>query len=342
MRKHRPFTSIVGTVLMVATFPLLLNFMFLPEMIRYPGPGPILRFQINPASWGIEDDDAVLALLAAAGGWFLEGKSNFVFSYKGVTDQKSPPGFETVICDENRLVTSPMPVYAQDSIDPDCTAESCTFIWTCAGQAAPHGMAVQVNSIHALDMGNNAILKLIALHAFGHAAGLDHCLPGELPERCLSRLTGSQSVPDSGSVMYPFPSGQNHLSDDDRAGLQGLYGILEIPIPNPVGGLSYGLSLEEVQALMDFQEGMDAMAAPAVSWRSPQSLREMASSFATVMASRRKTNDEINREIDAWAEEAPPPPEPTSAEIEARIAKKKATNGKLLFGFNFYPAHANG
>ncbi len=328
MRNRIKLMRITIPVILAACF---LNFMFLsPNGLRYKGLGPIVQFQVDPnfAGVGLQANDAVNTIRKAAMQWFSTGESPLAFSFKGNQTGKSPTSFDSIECNTNPTeILADNPVFSQDSADPDCSAESCTFVWSCAGFTNPRAISIQFNthdfSFTPVQSSNNRInLEAIALHAFGHAAGLSHCQVGETEAQCDAHNVNGQTNPENESVMYGFPESIATLSQDDVSGLQALYGIQKIPFPESSSTTSYRLSAREAQDVINYQENL-ALPPSGDWWRTPNNLNQRAADLITAYHAVRRTPESLNEEIDNWAEERPAPPPPTSGEIALILDQKR-------------------
>jgi hypothetical protein len=309
---------------------VFLNFMFLSDnRLKHQGLGPIVQFQVNSnfAGLGLQNNVALTTIQKAAMQWFSAGESTFAFSLKGKQTGNSPTSFDSIECSANAAQILPdNPVFSQDNADADCSSESCTFVWSCDGFKNPRAVSIQFNthdfSFQSANSVDNRInLEAIALHSFGHAAGLSHCQIGETPTQCEAQTINGQTNPGIESVMSSIPEAKLRLSTDDIAGLQALYGVQKIPFPESSTITSYGLSVRETQDVITYQQNL-ALPPAGEGWRSPANLRERAADLVIVYRAVRRTPESLDAEADNWAEERTAPPPPTNAEIDLILTQK--------------------
>jgi len=151
----------------------------------------------------------------------------------------SPWEYNPKACQEKskRIIT----LYAQNSLDPDCTASSCSFIWSCGNEIT--SATIQFNYA-SFSWANNVTIgfqniRKELMHNIGHVLGLNHCLTGE--KNCSDGL-------DSGSVMYRFMDANSEiLGSEDIAGLQDLYGKFQMPFPTDG---KYSILPDEVETVL--------------------------------------------------------------------------------------------
>ena len=222
----------------------LMNFAFLSEdKLRWEGSLPRVEVKVHPGNFGPDAGDAtqIIATLRGAGlSWFKSASSPFSFSFENNRETAGAPGMDTIECapptDPMKKKLSVAYLYAETRPDPDCTGESCVFIWSCTGSQKIARADVQFNSYDnrftsGSASANHLSLKSSAVHALGHVLGLDHCDSGDTPEYCATRLGDGQVNPNSTAVMHAVRRDRSVPAEDDVLGVQALYGVLDLPFP---------------------------------------------------------------------------------------------------------------
>ncbi|HMV41870.1 MAG TPA: hypothetical protein PK079_10775 [Leptospiraceae bacterium] len=242
------------SVILIILFTM--NWMYLSESkAKWSGLNPVVGFFINPKIIGFKSskNQPLIAkeFLDAAGEWFQKGGYRFSFKFQGITLDK-PASVEDIDCTARTDVQQGDAVFfAEPNSDPDCTASSCVYLWSCNGSIVHAD--VQLNNSdfnwnHIGSDGDVKNLKTEALKAFGYMAGLGHCKTGDTVTDCQAR-TGSD--PKEGSVMYKFPQiGRiDQIGSDEVTGIQTLYGTLNLPFPTSG---KYSLTYGDMKSIQDF------------------------------------------------------------------------------------------
>ncbi len=250
----RRIITMCGAALALMCAVSTVAFMFYTEpAIRWTGQ-PVLRYQVNPDFPGLAvgsgpDRLTVLSTIQeAAAGWFAQGGSPVALSFAGATERTGPAGPPWVECPGVGQQVKPLVVVATEEDDPDCTGDTCVFVWTCGLDSEIVHADIQINAHStALAVGGNTPLLPRMLHAFGHALGLDHCSPGETTLECARRQGPGQGGVPAEAAMSAFPGAQQ-LAADDRDGLRTLYGELDLPFPTTG---PYRLSAADVESIIE-------------------------------------------------------------------------------------------
>ena len=240
-----------------------MNWMYLSESkSKWGGLNPVVGFFVNPYLAGFKSSRnqplILKEFLDASGEWFQKGGYKFSYKFWGATLDK-PTGYDAINCSgEVNTPQGESVFFAESNPDPDCTASSCVFVWSCNGTIVHAD--VQLNNSdfswnHIGSDGDVKNLKTEALKAFGYMAGLGHCKPGDTANDCQA-LTGTD--PQQGSVMYKFPqTGRiDQITSDDIAGIQAIYGTFNLPFPTSG---KYALTYGDMQSIQNYNE-LDAMA----------------------------------------------------------------------------------
>ena len=218
---------------------LSFNFMFISaDKTRWPGDLPQISVSVNAESFGYLPSKTVIInskIRSASSVWLKEGGSVLSFEVNSGTNFLGNSGIESVTCNdaEKKLVDDSVKIYAEFRDDPDCTGMTCEFIWSCKNENKIVRADIQFNRLNEFiiaDDDSELNLKTLTVHSLGHIAGLDHCRAGEKIDSCFARSNQALADPDVDSVMYKYPS-SFHLSADDSAGIQFLYGKLSLPFP---------------------------------------------------------------------------------------------------------------
>lgn len=159
----------------------------------------------------------------------------FEFQYQGTTNRITPRSLDpSQACDNDERENTrnlEKSVYYTAGDDPDCTGESCAFLWICEnGKDELVHFDLQLMR-KEFDVGSSTAPdpEDVIKHMFGHIAGLDHCAHGDTDADCNYRVTGSYSNPVSSSAMYEWVDTgyfSSSMAGDDLSGLRSLYGQL--------------------------------------------------------------------------------------------------------------------
>lgn len=257
--KKRIISILLMACGMMVIFPNYMFFEIEPVFTRWRESFPTVNFNVNSNIIGLNAPDSesqISKIKDAARNWHKVGQSRFTFVFKGNMDVSAAFGPETISCtDAVRLELSKEPgrVFASNIGDPDCTGMSCTFLWTCDKEILHFDVELNnfnnnFSTANPLPVGYHDLFSVM-LHAFGHAAGLDHCSPGSSTQSCMDRQIDSQIDPILIAAMHKFQDagvGLTEIAEDDINGLRALYGIFENPFP-PEG--KYALSEDEIEGI---------------------------------------------------------------------------------------------
>ncbi len=166
------------SILLIILFTM--NWMYLSESkSRWGGLNPVVGFFVNPILVGFKSSRnqplIVKEFLDASGEWFQKGGFRFSYKFWGITLDK-PVSYDDIQCNgTNDRPQGESVFFAESNLDPDCSASSCVFVWSC-GENIVHA-DVQMNNS---DFSWNHIgsdddvknLKTEALKVFGYMAGL--------------------------------------------------------------------------------------------------------------------------------------------------------------------------
>ena len=232
------------------------NWMYLSESkSKWGGLNPVIGFFVNPKIIGFKSSRnqplIVKEFLDASGEWFQKGGYRFSFKFQGVTLDK-PASYEDIDCNSRTdMQQKDAVIFAEPSADSECNGSSCVYLWSC-NDVIVHA-DVQLNNSdfswhHIGSDGDVKNLKTEALKAFGYMAGLGHCQSGDTNNDCQAR-TGTD--PQPGSVMYKFPqTGRiDQISSDEVAGIQSIYGSMNLPFPTSG---KYALTYADMKSIQDF------------------------------------------------------------------------------------------
>ncbi len=220
-----------------------INWMYLsPDKIKWGNAFnefPIVKYKVNPEMIGFNTGDALSIIdniRKASDFWsFQSGDAHFQFSYSGTTTN-TPLSYQDVNCTEEAKVNlrnKDNLVFANNGVDNDCTAQACTYLWTCNGTNEILHFDTEINTTDfEWDTGTNHKksfnLATVLANQFGKIIGLDHCSAGLTEDLCsIEAISRGTSNPDNNSLVYKFVEPEvirNTLSLDDKAGLQALYG----------------------------------------------------------------------------------------------------------------------
>ncbi|MCP5494336.1 MAG: hypothetical protein H7A23_07250 [Leptospiraceae bacterium] len=304
------------TLLILLVSFTFMNFMFYKadKALVLPTEFPYIKFKINTTLAPLNSGMSVLAVKRAAENWFRMSKAKILFYLDGSSSRRSPyspSNYECSDAAQEELFKQEKTVYAVSGNDPDCTGPACTFVWSCGdkilhfdvqinsqdyawGVLSPPAeesesipvwslSLIPTNSSTSAAVSNVYDLESVLTHAFGHAAGLDHCIPGDTEAECLAKTGSGHSNPLISEVMHKFVNPgvvKTNLSNDDIAGIRTLYGELKTTLP--VTG-DYALDKDEILAIgiemrMQIRDGHDTVDARQAQARSIQEMYNFVNS----------------------------------------------------------------
>ena len=215
---------------------------------RWPDHFPYVEYSLNTdfSSFPADSEAVIHAVTKASDLWYIEGEAGFALGYKGNTATKQPFSPSEISCSSQTnldFLQNRNSVYASGIPDADCTGKSCSFLWSCDNDILHFDIQLnEYDNRFSLEE-RNSIVSILA-HEFGHAAGLNHCSPGDTVSRCSSEDPFSN--PDQDSIMYRFNRTLTALSEDDTSGIQTLYGMFQSRFPKTG---DYALSGDEIQSI---------------------------------------------------------------------------------------------
>ncbi len=230
-------------LILFAIVLFILNWMFLNELKpkwkdTVYDKFPVVNFKLNTNIIGFNtgtESEFVEAIKQASDYWsFLNAESKFQFSYGGTTTEK-PFGFDQIKCsaeEKEKLREKPNLVYASNE-DSDCSAEICSYVWSCAGEKEILHFDMEINSKDfefATDLVPKKTYHLATLlgSGFGKILGLGNCNANLTESECQAEIAKrGESNPSSDSLLYKYTEKEViklSASDDDKRGLQAIYG----------------------------------------------------------------------------------------------------------------------
>ena len=237
-------TRLSFPALLLLTFLLTTGFSFYNPQKKWKGDTPVLEYKVFLNTDLFTEPEAVARLnviKAAAGEWFSQGEAKVVFKQGNLYSGTGAPFSYAIMCPAPNV--KPADFHFSNLDDPDCTSASCSYLWSCERDNKLTAASVQFNvKEYPYSLNKEAgfvHFKTEVTHNMGHMLGLNHCRPGE--KECVDNVAVS-------AVMHRFTDRQNDaLAADDIAGLQALYGKLELPFPKTG---RYALSEEEIGAIV--------------------------------------------------------------------------------------------
>lgn len=233
---------------------------------RWSGLHPVIQIEVDLDFHGFKTHlgykEFLKEILLSAREWNRKTKSHLDWKIKSVAlpDVKSHFNLESIqrtaiennqtLCDVAKTTTSKIPVVisAEKIPDTDCSATSCTFVWSCDDEIIHGDVSINNSSFSWSDLVSDQDVfnaKAEALKILGQLAGLTSCSPGDRDSDC--DKTGD---PDTQSVLYKFPDfgKKESITPDDAAGIQALYGTFQLPFPDSG---KYALNDQEREIVQD-------------------------------------------------------------------------------------------
>ncbi|MDI7166062.1 DUF4382 domain-containing protein [Leptospira santarosai] len=206
-----------------------------PPPGKWAGMFPRIYFRINPQipSTSMTTDDVMKAITNASGVWsFQTMQSHFDFAKGGGSPETKPfaPNLQSCTADAKAEFDEANRIFATAAEDPDCTGLVCTFLWQCDDEYLHFDIQLNANAkSFSLYPANSTEydLQSVFSHALGHAAGLNHCSPGDTESQCQSR--GNVQGQANDSLLFPFldpGTVRRSTNSDDRIAFRNLYGFL--------------------------------------------------------------------------------------------------------------------
>jgi len=311
--------GLVISILLIILFTL--NWMYLSESkVKWGGINPVVSFAINPEIIGFKSSKnqnfIVKEIVEASGEWFLKAESKLNFKYAGLSKSK-PFSIDEISCDaETRLDLQQGEVlfYPDKGEEEDCSSSSCAYVWSCNGTIVHADVILNNSQFSWSEIGSDADVRNIKfeiLKAFGYVAGLGHCNPGDTANECQAR-TGTD--PTSSSVMYKFPQlgKKTTISEDEKLGLQSIYGVQSLPFPKEG---KYALTYNELNQIQEYTQLLTVAGSFSDAGR-----KSFGNNFRSVSAYNfRKTNKTLEAQYDEFISLARSQiPEFTKEELEAQ------------------------
>lgn len=257
LKVKKTIVKILRYALALAPAVLFTQYMFVhPDSILWDGEFPVVKLQVYGDTFsGVSAEETSDTISKMAFLWSNNGLSHFAFQATEIAGERPDTEMDSSSCNSSETTSSnetiTMDVYAVSTPDPDCTASDCALLWSCQQSKKitkaeirfnTSGFSFSSESAHArIDLAGQA------LHSLGHVAGLDHCHPGDTATGCSSQLDESEEKPGSGSAMQ-YLAGVYSISEDDKRGMQALYGTYDSPFP--LEG-RYALSISEMDSVAE-------------------------------------------------------------------------------------------
>lgn len=240
----RKTNKIAAFLILLAVGFLSAGFRFFEPEAKWPGKTAVVKYRVflEAGMFPEEQKDWIFEIITAGKIWFRQAEAGVVLKPEAVAIASAYPLEYSPSCEQAMKMTA---VFSSSGDDPDCTGSSCSFLWSCEADGKIMSASIQLNqhdyrwSIAPTPGFSN--LKQEIIHNFGHVLGLNHCNAGE--KNCALTSDG---------VMSKFVDGASlNLSDDNKDGLQTLYGKLSLPFPAEG---RYALSEEEMNAVIDIMQ----------------------------------------------------------------------------------------
>jgi hypothetical protein len=223
---------------------------------RWSGGFPYINFKTNASGFSASAEDVTDILKRTSDKWFQSGKGKIRLFWNGTSTNNSPTSPSSFNCEtanQEDLFKKDKVVFASAAEDPDCTAESCSFIWICEEDILHFDTQVNTRDYYwttsAEITKEDNDLETNLLHELGHVLGLSHCKLGKTEDDCKSNIGEGHSIPGVTSVMYQFENTgviKRDLTNDDILGIRSLYGELKTSLP--VSG-KYALNEKDIWAI---------------------------------------------------------------------------------------------
>lgn len=202
--------------------------------LRWKGMFPFIRVWFSYSEKGMNAGDSVLqeaSVKKILENLFQDSRAYIHFEYSGQTAENSVYSQSEFSCTEDNILKNKGTkniVMSASNEDTDCTAESCSFIYSCGDEFIHFDTVINTNSVRynsytaspdAVNFQSSLQRELLL------ASGLTYCPPGDTEVQCSGRYS---KFSDTGteSPLYKFRETEtvkDSASEDDRIGLKYLY-----------------------------------------------------------------------------------------------------------------------
>ncbi len=217
---------------------------------KWHGLHPVIKIEVDPMIQGMKSHLGyrlfLKEILLALREWNNKTDSHFDWKASGVPvpDTKSYfdlPELLKIATEQNKSACEvakgnigqlPIIISNENETDKDCTASSCTYIWSCGDEIIHADVTLNNSDFTWSDLvsnKDNLNIRTEVLKVAGQLAGLTSCAPGDTDLEC-----NKMADPDAQSVLYKFPVFEKKeiISADDSNGIKALYGNFILPFPS--------------------------------------------------------------------------------------------------------------